>query len=211
MASPLTVVRNDYHTNKKSSTIYTPVGVAGFLFDILSNSMSYNIVRHPQFNTILDPAIGSGRLTDPWYRAGHIVIGCDLTRTVAACQEFIKGKFEDCTWYEDWPSPDLVLCNPPFNGAKGRRLYPEVFLEHIFKLFGPKIPVVLFVPMGFLKNQRRKSKRWRWLRDCGAEITSIISLPLDTFDGVEFHCEILLFNIAGVKPHYFLSEEALCK
>jgi type I restriction enzyme M protein len=102
-----------------------------------------------------------------------------------------------------------VLCNPPFNGAPGKRLYPEVFLEHLFKLFGVQIPVTMVVPMGLRLNQRRKSKRWRWLRDCGAQITSIISMPLDVFDGVEFHNEILVFNVAGIKPHYFLPEVAI--
>ena len=48
-----------------------------------------------------------------------------------------------------------------------------------------------------------------WLRDCGAEITSIISLPLDIFPDVEFHAEILIFNVSGIQPHYFLPEEAL--
>ena len=28
MASPLTVTRNDYHTNPKESTVHTPIGVA---------------------------------------------------------------------------------------------------------------------------------------------------------------------------------------
>jgi len=36
-----------------------------------------------------------------------------------------------------------------------------------------------------------------------------IALPLDTFPGVEFHAEILIFNVQGVRPHYFLSESAL--
>jgi len=63
--------------------------------------------------------------------------------------------------------------------------------------------------MGFLLNQRRKSKRWRWLRDCGAEITSIVSLPLDIFPDVEFHNEILIYNVSGINPHYFLPEELL--
>jgi type I restriction enzyme M protein len=106
----------------------------------------------------------------------------------------------------------IMICateNPPFNGAPGKQLYPEVFLAHIFKLFGPTIATVLFAPMGFRLNQRRKSKRWRSLRDCGAEITSIVSLPLNIFDDVEFHNEILIYNVDGIKPHYFLPEEAL--
>ena len=88
-------------------------------------------------------------------------------------------------------------------------MYPEVFLRHIFDLWGPQTPTVMFAPMGMRLNQRRKSTRWRWLRDCGAEITSIISLPLDVFPDVEFHAEILIFNVSGIQPHYFLPEEAL--
>jgi type I restriction enzyme M protein len=67
----------------------------------------------------------------------------------------------------------------------------------------------MFVPMGLRLNQRLCSARWRWLRDCGTRITSIISLPLDVFTGVEFHNEILIFNVVGLRPHYFLPEEAL--
>ena len=114
MASPLTVTRNDYHTNKKSSTIYTPVAVAKFLFDTLHP----RLCKGGSTLTVLDPAIGTGRLTDPWFDASYRVIGCDVKpSTVLRAHQTIKGKFEDCTWYDDWPSPDLVLCNPPFNGV----------------------------------------------------------------------------------------------
>jgi hypothetical protein len=206
MASPLTVVRNDYHKNKKPSTIYTPVGVSQFLFGILTKP------EVPTFLTILDPAIGGGRLTDPWKAPSRTIIGCDIVdpRWSQSKFQFIKGKFEEIDqWPQACPYPDLVLCNPPFNNAPGRRLYPEVFLEKIFTLFGVTTPVVMFVPMGMLLNQRRKSRRWRWLRDCGAEITSIVSLPLDTFEGVEFHVEILIFNVTGLKSHYFLTEKSI--
>ena len=101
-----------------------------------------------------------------------------------------------------------MLCNSPFNGADGKQLYPEVFLCHAFKLFGDTIPIVLFVPMGFRLNQRRKSTRWRWLLDSRATITSIVSLP-EIFPDVEFHAEILIFDSRGWEPHYFLPEEAL--
>ena len=102
----------------------------------------------------------------------------------------------------------MVLCNPPFNGCKGRQLYPEVFLRHILKLFA-SVPTVLFTPMGFRLNQRKKSERWKWCRDSVMQITSIVSLPLDIFSGVEFHAEILIFNRPDLKPHYFLPDAAL--
>jgi type I restriction enzyme M protein len=199
MAAPLTVTRNDYHKNRKSSTIYTPVGVAEFL---------YQLLRRPSVKRVLDPAIGTGRLTDPWLRGPfqREIIGVDVTTRKARCQQYFRGRFEEMSWL---PTPDLVLCNPPFNGAPSKQLYPEVFLKHIFGLFGPKMPTVMFAPMGFLKNQRKRSVRWRWLRDCGAQITSILSLPLDIFPRVEFHNEIVMFNVTGVQPHFFLPEEAL--
>jgi hypothetical protein len=156
MASPLSVTRNDYRENKKNSTVFTPTGVAQFLFDLLN--AKHGLCRH-NFYTVFDPAIGNGRLTDPWCRAGRYVIGRDVVARGADTRRFSLGPFEKMpkpTW-----QPDIVLCNSPFNGAPGRRLYPEVFLEHIFELFGVNIPVVLFVPMGFLKNQRKKSKRWQ--------------------------------------------------
>ena len=202
MASPLTVKRNDYHRNPKASDIYTPVGVARFLFDVL---------ERPQYQHIFDPAIGSGRLTDPWHESGRTICGCDIHPRLSQSQYSVCfiGPFEEVDNPALFPEPDLVLNNPPFNGAPGKQLYPEVFLHHIFDLWGPKTPTVMFTPMGFRLNQRRKSKRWRWLRDCGAEITSIVSLPLDVFTGVEFHAEILMFNVSGIKPHYLLPEEAL--
>ncbi len=60
--------------------------------------------------------------------------------------------------------------------------------------------------MGFRLNQRKISKRWKWLRDNCPPITSIISLPLDIFDNVQFHSEILIFNVPKLKPHYFLPD-----
>ncbi len=208
MPSPLTVTRNDYHARPKRSDVHTPLGVARFLFDILYNSMSYNVVRHPQFESVFDPAIGTGRLTDPWYEAGCRVIGCDIViASGLMAHEIYLGRFETLDFASE--KPDLVLCNPPFNGCEGKRLYPEVFLDRAFDLFGVHQPVVLFAPMGMRLNQRRKSTRWRRLRDCGAELTSIVSLPLDIFPGVEFHAEILMFNVRGVRPHYFLPETAL--
>lgn len=201
MASPLTVVRNNYHDNPKSNSIATPKGVSQFLFDIL---------HRDEYLSIFDPAIGGGRLTAPWYEAGCEINGCDVAPRLpkGTYGTIRKGRFEDMT-VDMFDRPDLVVCNPPFNGAPGKQLYPEVFLNHIFELWGPRIPTVMFTPMGFRLNQRRKSARWRWLRDSRARLKSIVALPLDVFPNVEFHAEILIFNVTRIKPHYFLSEEAL--
>lgn len=208
MPAPLNVNRNNYRKNPKSSTIFTPIGVSKFLFDLLNKKIC---PRGSEIeNTyIFDPAIGSGRLTNPWHEGGFQVSGVDITKHKGAEYSFfIKDKFENIE-AGIFTQPDLVLVNPPFNAGCGRKLQPQVFLEHIFELFGETVPVVLFSPFGLLLNQRKTSTRWHWLRDCEARITSIVSLPLDIFPGVEFHNLIVIFNIPGLEPHYFLPEEYL--
>jgi len=61
----------------------------------------------------------------------------------------------------------------------------------------------MIVPHGFRLNQKQDSKRYQWLRD-NLEITSSLSLPLDIFDGVKFHSEVLFFNVPNIKANYFL-------
>lgn len=100
MPSPLTVKRNDYHARPKRSDVYTPPRVARFLFDILGCALA---------NTILDPAIGTGRLTDPWYEAGCGIIGVDTVNHQPRCHSFHLGRYEET---ERLDRPDLVLCNP---------------------------------------------------------------------------------------------------
>jgi hypothetical protein len=96
-----------------------------------------------------------------------------------------------------------VFCNPPFNGY-GQKLGSEVWLDKILKLFGEKIPIVLFAPMGFRLNGKQKGKRWnKFINSKYPPISSIISLPRDIFPEVEFHSEILIFNLSNLQPHYF--------
>lgn len=193
MAAPLTVSRNNYFKNKKRSDIFTPLFVSKQLFEILDS---------PEIEIVFDPAIGEGALTNPWRESGRYILGCDVVDYSQHCDEFIKGPFEDVE--KIVIQPDLIICNPPFSGHRGRKLYPEVFLRKMIELFGGDTSIVLFTPMGFRLNQRKHSKRWKWMRDDGPKITSIVSMPLDVFDGVEFHNEILMFNIDEVNPHYWL-------
>jgi type I restriction enzyme M protein len=103
--------------------------------------------------------------------------------------------------------PQLILCNPPFNGY-GQKLGSEVWLEKIIELFGRDIPVALFVPAGFCLNLTLESERHRKF-DQGEypPISSRITLPKNIFPSVVFHSEILIFNIPNLQPHYFYSHE----
>jgi hypothetical protein len=201
MTQALSVIKNSYWKNPKNSTVYTPPEVSDFLYRIISSVLSPRI--------ILDPAIGRGALTAPWrVKSNADIIGIDIDpASKDYADQFLCTKFEDVSVW-NLPRPELILCNSPFNGARRRTLYPEVFLRKIVDLFGTDIPIVLFAPMGFRLNQLITSKRWQWLRDTQMDISSIISLPINIFPGVKFHTEILLFNIPGLKPHYFLDEKA---
>lgn len=44
------------------------------------------------------------------------------------------------------------------------------------------------------------------MRDVCPPITSTLSLPLDVFAGVEFHQQVLFFNIPGLPAHQFLPD-----
>lgn len=87
------------------------------------------------------------------------------------------------------------------------RLGSEIWLDKILELFGKEVPIVLFAPIGFRMNLTLKSKRHEKF-DNGTypPIVSCISLPKNIFEGVIFHSEILIFNIKGLKPHYFLKK-----
>lgn len=179
MSSPLSVKINNYIKNPKRSNIQTPDYICNFIAKLFPNA-----------KTIFDPCSGKGNLLKPFKNCKII--------------SFEKEEGIDFLQYQNHIDCDLVVCNPPFNLGVGKQLGSEVFLRHILEVCGNKIPIILFVPMGFRLNQRKTSKRWKWLRDTTPEITSIISLPLDAFEGVQFHSEILIFNANNLKPHYFL-------
>ena len=87
----------------------------------------------------------------------------------------------------------------------GRRpLLPEVWLSRIVELWGKEVPTILFAPYGMRLNQSAKSGRWqRFVNGTYPEIVSIVALPKDVYDNVLFHSEVLIFNIEGLKGHYF--------
>lgn len=160
-----------------------------------------NTIEHLQPNYVLDPACGTGNLLIPWIGRKLVGMEANPTGPVPACIKLHKIDFLKQTW---WDQPDLILCNPPWSRqVNDRTSSPDRFIRQIVNLFDNKIPIVYLVPMGFRLNQSCASKRWRWLRK-NLEITSIISMPLDVYPDTKFHNEIILFNIKGVKPHYFL-------
>jgi len=66
------------------------------------------------------------------------------------------------------------------------------------------VPIVLFAPVGFCANLTLESQRLeKFHNGTYPPIASRITLPKNIFEGVIFHSEILIFNISGLKSHYF--------
>jgi transcriptional regulator with XRE-family HTH domain len=166
------------------SDIATPPRACRWLRDVIAEC--YTI------RSILDPCAGDGRLTKPWHNVRvvqtEIAHGSDFLALTAL----------------PW-KPDLVLCNPPFNGTRYKqwRLGSEAFLHKIFELCGEDQKIVLFSPMGLRLNVERRAARAKHLPTWN--ITSLVALSRDFFGkDVTVHAEILFFNMPRLKPHYAL-------
>lgn len=187
---------NNYHLNPKNSNIYTPPEVSEFIFELLRNKIK-------KWSRIFDPCCGKGSLLEPWKEDAFVTYGIDIENHsgVDAVQNFLKWDGSGILKFDNKPA--LILCNPPFNGY-GNKLASEVWLDKIIELFGKDIPIVFFTPMGFRLNSKKNGKRWtKFNSNKYPPISSIISLPRDIFPNVEFHSEILIFNVQGLKGHYF--------
>lgn len=228
--NPLSTSRNKYHENRKNSTVYTPLPLCEWLFDIIRYDGGI------KKGNIFDPCIGTGNLI--YYfntRLDHITgephyftFGMDIVKDRFKDFRFgthVFKKYNFLKWGGYWhknislvkEGVDLIVMNPPFNveldgetrawlkeNKKGKALLPELFIEHAFELFGYDTPLVCIAPMGLMYNQRMRSKRYRKFREWKSQITSFIPLPLDIFEGVEFHCGIYIWNIPSMKPHYYV-------
>ena len=202
------VDRNDFYKGAKDATVYTPEGVSDFIFNILHGKIS-------KAGTVVDPCVGAGSLLYPFKRSGFNTLGIDVEDQ--GYPDTITRSFIDVKPGEI-AEPALVIANPPFNidsktkemvaGKYGRRpLLPEVWLCKIIELWGKSLPIVLFAPYGMRLNQSCKSSRWsRFVAGEYPEIKSIIALPKDIYQGVLFHSEILIFNVSGLKAHYFYND-----
>jgi len=187
----MSIMNNKNNKGLKNSSIYTT--------NIISKNI-YNILKDVKKDIILEPSIGKGNMINQYKNSK--IIGVDINPIGEKyCDTFYNCKFEDLELEKI--DCDIVICNPPFNGHKSRKLYPEVFLKKIVELCGKDIQIVMITPHGLRLNQKIKSSRWKWIKN-NLEITSILSLPLDIFPNVLFHSEVLFFNINNIKPHYFL-------
>lgn len=195
------LTKNNYRLKPKPSNVQTPPAVSQFIFDLLRDKFPIK-TGYP----ILDPCCGQGNLLKPWIKVGYPAYGIEIEEdnkddSVVLIQDFLTWDGIDVFQYK--VKPQLVLCNPPFNGY-GNKLGSEIWLDKIISLFGQEVPIVLFASIGFRLNLTTKSFRWqKFSQEKFPPISSIIALPKNIFPGVVFHSEILIFNIKGLKSHYF--------
>jgi hypothetical protein len=201
------VDRNNFYEVQKNATVETPPYVSEFLFSILHEHIARD-------GLVVDPCVGAGALLQPWQAAGWRTIGIDIEpqgfpkTIIRNYLEVEKGDLGE--------KPALIIMNPPFNidgktkdyikrHYGGRPLLPEVWFQKALELFGTTVPMAMFTPYGFRLNQTEESKRWRRFIDGEyPEITSIVSLPKDVFEGILFHSEVLIFNLPQLRGHYFV-------
>ncbi len=197
--------RNNFFAEQKDATVYTPEPVSRFLFEIVHEKIDPD-------GLVLDPCVGTGSLLGPFNDAGFRTLGIDIEDQgypSTMVKDFLSLKAGQIE------TPALAIVNPPFNVDRkmqerakkmlGRRpLLPEVWLNRIVELWGKKVPTILFAPYGMRLNQSVTSGRWqRFVNGTYPEIVSIVALPKDVYDKVMFHSEVLIFNINGLKGHYF--------
>jgi len=206
MAAPLTTARNKYHGNIKNSTIETPHGVSEFIFD--------KIEYYNKIDYVIDPASGNGNLLKPWWESGYKTIGVDIDEERNVDYESFSYDENALEWFTKinvsvpGNKHDLFILNPPFNtdhrnkqylkdNKLGKALLPELFFKAIMDNYGHDTMLVMFAPMGFYFNQRTFSKRWKSLRDEYGDVylTGFCPLPLNIFEGVEFHVGLWFYNL----------------
>lgn len=167
----------------------------------------HRLVKHIKPKRILDPSCGIGNLLEPWLDIALCTgVETNYNHVLFAESKGIIVQHEDFESYSNTAVPDLILMNPPWSAHPSRGNYTEIFLKQITELYGSKIPLVLLCPMGLRLNQRWISKRWRWIAE-NWEISSIMACPSNLYPTVDFHNEILFFNLPKLKPHYWAIAE----
>jgi len=223
--APISTARNKYHEEAKEFCIYTPLDVSYFIYDLVRGYKFSRVLDvccgegnlSKPFEKSKYQTIGIDIRENLSFSPGEF-INANFIKTSEECasQVSLIGKREITGLtptqieYLKLFNPELVISNPPFNDCPGRKLYPFEVLKKIIEIYGHKKPIVLFTLMGFRLNRRYGAERETDLErlfENGLDLTSIISMPIDAFfpgsksKGQQW--EILIFNMPGLKPHYW--------
>ena len=180
----MSIYNKSNNTGEKPSDIKTPLHLCNYLYNLVKD-------KYDKPNkVILDCCAGDKRLTNNFKYAQII------TYEIKEGTDFLEE--------DRHLNVDLCIFNPPFNAGTGKKLLIETFLDKVLELCNFSIGIIMITPMGFrLNNNFNSKRRVNFKKNKYPEITSIISLPMDIFYNTLFHCEVLIFNIDFLKPHYW--------
>jgi len=192
---------NNHSQNLKDQIVNTP--------PIVSEKI-YNDLKRKHIHTILDIGSGEGALSDPFRRKKNItIIGNDITDENRPHYDHFIHKDFLLTTQKDFKglNIDLIVSNPPFQNSKEHnQLYPFLFLEHIFKLFGKHIPVIMIVPQWLLSSSNKRIVELNQMN-----ITKTITLHGKIFrtkgNYISVESSVLYFNIKTAKNIEFLESK----
>lgn len=181
----------------KDTTVETPLFLSTKIYKELSRK---------SFHNILDVGAFRGNLSKPFKAKRNTkIIGLDIIDDYRDNFDiFIHKDFLETT-KEDFKGLkiDLIVSNPPFQFNKEHgELYPQLFIEHAFKLFGKSIPMVIIVGQWYLSNS---SKRMKHLGTYN--LTKTITLHKNIFKPMSVESSVLYFNIKVKKPFDFISDK----
>ena len=192
---------NNHSQNLKDNVVNSP--------SIISEKI-YNDLKRKHIHTILDIGSGAGQLSDPFRRKKNIrIIGNDITNEHQNHYDHFIHKDFLTTTKEDYKDVniDLIVSNPPFQSSKEHnQLYPFLFLQHIFQLFGEHIPVIMIVPQWLLSSSNKRIIELNQMN-----ITKTITLHGKIYQTAEncvsVESSILYFNIKTSKSIEFLESK----
>ncbi len=169
----------------------------------------YQDLKRKHIHTILDIGSGEGALSDPFRSKKNIkIIGNDISNDHEAHYKYFIHKDFLKTTKEDYKNLkiDLIVSNPPFQNSKEHsQIFPFLFLEHIFKLFGSNMPVVMIVPQWLFSSSNKRITALNQMN-----ITKTITLHSKIFrtksndNYISVESSVLYFNIKTSKSIEFL-------
>lgn len=184
-------------TKEKDKVVRTPSWLANHIYK--------TDFKTKQFKNVLDVGAWDGSLSSPFKKNKYCkVIGLDIVDEFQNnFDNFIHKDFLETT-KEDFKhlKIDLIVSNPPFGVNENNELYPHLFLNHMFKLFGDT-PIMLIAGDWYIRNSKKRMEEFN-----NYNLTKIANLHKTVFSesGVNVNSVLLYFNIKSKTPNEFITE-----
>jgi predicted RNA methylase len=191
-------MKNQNNGIQKDSIVITPSYVADYI---------YQDVKRKPFKNILDIGCYNGSLSRVFRKKHNTkIIGIDVVDEFSDKFDTFMHKDFLQTTKEDFKglNIDLVVSNPPFGvNREYNELYPQLFLEHVLKIFGKSMPTVFIVGHWFMTNS---NSRIEYIKE-NLTITKVVNLHVATFAPSRVEADIIYFNIKTKKTFDVIAKQ----